>query len=248
MSRIMVSVLLLSTLLGCSRAADAPSGEAPATKADKNLLYAENFDHYPDGAMPEDWWAEGGVRVWVENKRLRTDADPDEPGRVPGIGLTVFNRQVFSGDLRVEFDVHVISSSINANNMNFLLFTSDPEGRPLEETRETRKDGTYSLYHNLNGYIFTFVNERNDRPEARFRFRRCPGFELLSETFALEARVGSTYHIAISRKGNRLAIAVDGKEILSAIDEAEPWREGLIGLRTFRSDLWWDNFKITRLD
>jgi chemotaxis protein MotB len=69
------------------------------------------------------------------------------------------------------------------------MFYSDPAGIPLYETRAARETADYKLYHQLNGYILTFLNDRDgidDRNyqgsgNARFRFRCCPGFKLVKE-------------------------------------------------------------------
>ncbi|GAH65353.1 unnamed protein product, partial [marine sediment metagenome] len=171
----------------------------------------------------------------------------------PGFATTVWCKQEISGDVKVEFDAHVISSSTDVNNINFFLLYSDPAGQPLYETRASRASAGYGFYHTINGYIFTFVSnikEQRDLPpeerKARFRIRRCPGFNLLNEAYTYHSRQGVTYHIEIVKQGHQLSISVDGNLILSAQDP-DPLSQGLIGLRTFRTYLWWDNIKVTRL-
>jgi hypothetical protein len=199
-----------------------------------------------------DWWVEGGEQVWVEDGRLHMKADPPERG--PGFVCTAWHRTPISGNVRIEFDAHVVSSAIDANNINFFFFYSDPSGKPLFETREDRADADYRKYHDLNGYIVTFLkdfrNEGGEHPDgsakARFRLRRCPGFNLLTETFASHCEAGVTYHCEIVRRDGRITFSVDGKTYLEA-DDPDPLNEGLIGLRTFRTYLWWDNIRVTRL-
>ena len=211
------------------------------------VLLFEDFSAAEEGGPPPgDWWVEGGEKVWIDGGHLRVKSDP--PGeRDPGYVCTVWQRQSFSGDLRVEFDAHVIGSSCEANNVNFFLFYSDPSGVPLFNTRESRADGGYGLYHDLNGYIITFLNDTDNRSgKARFRMRRCPGFRLVDEAYDHHCRVGVTYHVTVTREAGRLRYAVDGSEFLSWTDP-QPLAEGLIGLRTFRTDLWWDNIRVTQL-
>jgi len=212
----------------------------------KNVLFNEDFE---SGKLSNDWWVEGGEKVWVENGRLRIKADPPEKNG-EGYVCTVWNKTTLSGDVQVDFDAHVISSSNEANNINFFLFYSDPTGKPLYETRDTRADGGYKHYHNLNGYIFTFLNagrQIEGDARARIRMRRCPGFELLTETYDYHCRQGVTYHVTITRKDGRLTFAVDGTVYLEQ-EDPEPWREGLFGLRTFHTDLWWDNIQIKKIE
>ncbi len=243
-------LLGLITLMAALPAAAAD--EKTPTNRDQNegeLLYFEDFDGYKDGSpAPADWWVEGSVWTGVENGRLRINANPPGGKSDPGHACTAFLRQSFAGDLKVSFEAHVTTATTGLNNINFFLLYTDPAGKPLEDSRESRADGAYKKYHELNGYIFTYVNERGRTDEkARFRIRRCPGFELLSEAYTYEAKKEKTYHVEITRRGADLIISVDGNEILTATDTKGPWPEGLIGLRTFCTDLWWDNIAVTRL-
>ena len=105
----------------------------------------------------------------------------------------------------------------------------------------------YADYHQLNGYIFTFLNASENKENARIRIRRCPGFRLLRETYAGENRADTVYHITLIRQNGVLRFLLDGKELLSAKDE-QPLEGGWFGFRTFRTRLWFDNLKITRLN
>ncbi|HUS81080.1 MAG TPA: DUF1961 family protein [Armatimonadota bacterium] len=210
-----------------------------------------SFDE-PDAA--HGWWAEGGVRTWVEDGRLYMDTDPEQEGGAPGNCATVWCPQQFAGDISIEFDAHVVRSSTGVNNINFFFHYSDPAGMPLYETREQRADGAYAKYHVLSGNIITYLRDVKAGPEganlddlpARVRIRHCPGFELVSETYAYHCNQGVTYHCQIVRQGSRIAFSVDGNLLLEAEDSEAP-SGGLIGLRTFRTCLWWDNIKVTQL-
>jgi hypothetical protein len=203
-------------------------------------------------AEMKNWWSEGGERVWVEDGRLHVKADnPKIPG---GAVSTVWLRTPVTGDFRLETEAHVVSSTIAANNINLFFCYSDPSGKPLEETRESRRNAEYNLYHKLNGYIVTFLNdfegEGGRHPDgstkARYRIRRNPGFNLLSEKFADHCREGVTYRIGIVKSGGDIRLSIDGADVLSARDP-DPLPGGLIGLRTFRTHLWWDNLRVTTL-
>jgi hypothetical protein len=39
---------------------------------------------------------------------------------------------------------------------------------------------------------------------------------------------------------------VDGETLLEA-DDPEPWQGGLLGLRTYRTFLWWDNLRLNSI-
>jgi hypothetical protein len=133
--------------------------------------WTESFDH-----GMADWWAEGGERVWIEDGRLHVRADA--PAVAGGGVATVWSRRPLPSDFEIELDAHVIASSTEVNNINLFFCYSDPSGRSLYSTRESRHSAAYNLYHQLNGYIATFVKEAG---EARIRLRRNPGFSLLAE-------------------------------------------------------------------
>ena len=221
----------------------------------EELLYAESFDDAPDGEeLPVGWWVEGGERVWVEGGRLHVRANPKrDTGTAPKV-CTVWLDREFKGDMRVEFDAHVVASGREVNNINFFFLYSDPTGAPLFESRTTRASAAYGLYHVLDGYIVTFLQDvsnaeqrwPNGTPKARFRLRRNPGFEMIDEAFDYHCRQGVTYQVAMTRQGNRVSYAVDGVEYAAAGDP-EPHEGGIIGLRTFYTELWWDNIAVTAL-
>jgi hypothetical protein len=218
----------------------------------EQVLLFEDFETRPDGPLPADWWVEGGERVWVERGRLHVRADP-AGAKGPGGVCTVWHRRAFEGDIRVEFDACVVGSGIDANNINLFLLYSDPSGRPLYDSRAARAGAGYDLYHGLNGYIFTFLNDAeaeggrldDGSTKARFRMRRCPGFRFVAEAFGYHCRKGVVYHVAVTRRGGRLTYAVDGTTFLSWDDDA-PLDRGHIGLRTYRTHLWWDNIRVVR--
>ena len=210
------------------------------SKNDK-LLFFEDFSKGMD-----NWWVEGSRNVSVKNERLYVIADSELSDKNV---CTVWCKKIFPPDIQVSFDAHIVQSSIGVNNINFFLCYSDPSGKPLYETRKSRKSGKYSLYHNLRGNIFTYLSggtHPDGSPRARFRIRHNPGFNLLSETYDYHCVQGKTYHVKITKLGKILRISVDGKEYLSTVDE-NPCGSGLIGLRTFQTYLWWDNIKVTEV-
>ena len=222
---------------------DFPPGHPALRRSDatEEVILREHFD-YPDGPLPQGWWSEGD-RAEIRNGRLYVNADT---GRLRQ--ATIWLNRAFSGDLRLEYDVCVLNSADTANNVNFFFLYSDPSGAPLIESRQSRQDGRYPNYHSLSGYIFTNVANGNGVP-ARFRLRDCPGFNLLAESHEYENRRRTVYHIAIEKRKNRLTYAVDGRVVLDAADDRfDPvHNSGLIGFRTWHTELWWDNLVVTQL-
>jgi Domain of unknown function (DUF6250) len=217
-------------------------------ESQENLLFFEDFS-----LDMNNWWVEGGDKVWIQHGRLYVRAVGSK--NLKSNVCTVWCKSVFPGDVQIEFDAHVISSPKNVNNINFFLSYSDPSGVPMYETRQQRSTGKYALYHQLNGYIFTFLNDVKGKgsrysdgsSKARFRMRRCPDFHLIKENFGYHCRQGVTYHITITKRGNRLTYGIDGKVYLIAYDN-KSLAGGLIGLRTYSTFLWWDNIEVRKFN
>lgn len=232
-------VLLVLTAASCRQLTKGPA---------EDVLFREDFDSYADGPnLPDQWWHEGSKAVRIKNGRLRADANLDGNGEDYGTS-TVWLDRTFCGDIQVEFDAHILASDGDKNNINFFLLFSDPSGEPLRKTKDQRSDGQYGKYHKLNGYVITFLANGNP-DKARFRMRDDPGFNLIQEEFTYECRQNKTYHIAVCKKGKRITYAVDGTVYLDKIDDAgnPEHKSGIIGFRTWHTDLWWDNLKVTRL-
>lgn len=236
---LLLLVLLAGGIISCPQ---------PALHSSKSLLFSEDFENYPNGPnLPAGWWSEGSKAVSIEDGKLRADANLDGSGEDYECATVWLSRR-FQGGIRVEFDAHVLASENNNNNINFFFLFSDPSGKPLFDSRSERADAKYSKYHKLNGYVFTFLaTDTSDK--ARFRMRDDPGFNLLLENNAYECRQGKTYRIVITKRGRHITYAVDGQVYMAVVDDtANPEHQaGIIGFRTWRTDLWWDNLKVTRI-
>jgi hypothetical protein len=213
------------------------------------LLYSEDFNSHTGKSLPKNWWYEGSKAVSVENGYLRVDANPDNNGEDSNVSTVWLNKE-FSGDLAIEVDVRVLKSNGDKNNINLFFNFSDPSGKPLIKTKMSRADGLYSKYHSstLNGYIITYL--ANGNPDvARFRFRDCPGFNLIKENNGYENRKDKTYHLKIVKRGKHVQFFVDGKVYLDVIDNIFnlEHKKGFFGFRTWKTELWWDNLKIYQL-
>jgi hypothetical protein len=255
-------IFVLGLLFAISVSCDPQPGPLAGGSRIEKVLFVEDFESYPDNStLPAGWWCEGSKAVRIEEGRLRADANLDNTGEDYGVS-TIWLDRTFSGGLRVEFDAHVLASDGDKNNINFFFLFADPSGRPLSQTKDERSDGQYDKYHTLNGYVFTFLADQsgNSAPtlsgltsgnpdKARFRMRDEPGFNLLQENFAYECRQHKTYHITVTKEGNRITFAVDGTVHIDKVDDAAnpEHKSGIIGFRTWHTDLWWDNVKVTQL-
>lgn len=204
------------------------------------LIFEENFN-YPDGALPAIWWSEG-VAASIYNGRLSVDADSTWPGVA-----TIWLDKPFSGNMQISFDVCVVASRDLANNMNFFLLYSMPDGTSLRTTRVDRVDGAYRHYHHLQGYILTHL-ANGDETNGRFRLRYNPGFTLLKEQYGFECKRNTIYRVEITKLRDRIQYRVNGALVLDqVITEELDYREGYIGFRTYHTSLWWDNLQIVSI-
>ncbi len=162
---------------------------------------------------------------------------------------TIWLDKELTGNFRIEYDAHIESSNNNSNNLNCFFLYADTTGTPLRETRALRKSGNYKLYHGYNGYIFTYVPNPKEPSGGRFRLRDCPGFHLIQENNTFESKIGKTYRITIEKLNDRILIYVDGNLMLDKHDDEQNsiHERGLFGFRTWNTELWWDNLRITQL-
>ena len=205
-----------------------------------SIIFMESFD-YPDGMVPSCWWSEGCTPE-IKNGHLFVDADKIAPK-----AATIWLDLNLSGNLQIEFDVQIVSSSDKANNINCFFLYSDPDGLTLRSTAKEREGGSYNLYHKLNGYIFTFV--ANGEEKSRFRFRDNPDFHLLAEDYLDSNKTEENYHVRLVKLSDRIQYWIDGNKIMDIIDDKyNPlYNTGLVGFRTWHTALWWDNLIISQL-
>lgn len=208
----------------------------------KKIVVDEKYN-YPDGSLPENWWSEGCEAV-IKDGHLFVDADDKSYGMA-----SVWLDRRIAGDFIIEYDASIVASKGDKNNINCFLLYSTPDNTLLRDTRNERKDGLYSHYHELNGFIFTFLPNDGNVNEARFRFRKNPGFELVQERVGYRCISGEIYHIKIKKKGNRFRYWVDGKKFIDKnFDELDAdYNQGLFGFRTWSTAIWWDNLLIKQL-
>lgn len=214
-------------------------------------IYSDQFDSF------DNYWAEGGESAWVADHRLYQKADPQVPGDGAAIDQggvsTIWCRTPFPADVEIRVKACVVGSQVGANNINLFLSYAPPEGTTLWDSRGERANGDYTHYHELEGYIFTFIRdwkftgewEGADLP-ARYRMRRCPGFNLLTEKREGLCEQGKVYDLKIRKKGGQLSFSVDGQLMLEATDP-EPLAGGHFGFRTFRTELWWSKLEVWAL-
>lgn len=216
------------------------------------LMMAETFDHLPaDSVLPPGWWCEGSSEFGVKNGQLWQNANPEAGASI--INSVIWIDKIFEGDIRFEADVQVISAKGNVNDVVIFFMFSDPNGKSIDETRSERVSARQNLYTDtMNGYVFFFWGKDGVTTPANIRFRDCPGGHLLLETNAYEIETGKTYRLAIEKVGSILRLFVDGQKCAEhdagTDDRSHPIHDsGLIGLKTWQTELLWDNIQVTQI-
>jgi hypothetical protein len=210
----------------------------------ETLIYQDDFSE----PLDKNWWVEGSQKTWIEDGELHVKADPPEKG--VGCWATVWLKKTLPANVRIEVDCEVLESHSDSNNINFFISYLDPTGKSLEETKDQRPVSEYELYHEMNGYIITFLNDKttsekypDGTAKARIRMRRCPGFQLLTEKYDYHSRRNVSYHFKMTKRGGHLHLNIDGKDWLETTDAA-PFGGGYFGFRTFRTYLKYKSLKI----
>ncbi|PCJ55505.1 MAG: hypothetical protein COA79_20610 [Planctomycetota bacterium] len=212
------------------------------------LLFEENFENDLD-----QWWVEGQMDVFTNDHKIYVDID--KPGQNKGASGTVWLKQKHPENFIITYNALVEQSGIGANNINLFLCYNHPNDKPMIESRDERESGAYNLYHELNGYIITYLNDYDadsgkypdGSTKARIRMRKNPGFNLVNEDYTYHCKQNNLYQFEIIKFKNKLILRVDGEERLSWEDLDGPYGEGLIGLRTFQSKLYWEKFKLFKI-
>jgi hypothetical protein len=194
------------------------------------LLFEEDFNDL------SAWTVESTCTPYTENGVLVWPCEAEE-----GMG-TIWCNQRFEGPTLVTYEVISLEGM---QNINFFAYASHPEG--LLQTTDERT-GRYNEYHSFQNYIVTFLT--NDEPQWRVRFRKDPGFALLSETYVeMDTAMAQPHQMAyLFEENGSFTLYVDQQKILTAKDTSGGYREGYHGLRTWRSKLMYKNFRVYRIN
>jgi len=186
----------------------------------------------------DDWLSEGGADVHTDGRRLIVDA---REGMV-----TIWCRKEFSGPQLVEYDVRLMSTSMESN-VNMFLLAGNPDARGILATTGER-DGTYAQYHRFPNYLVTILNapSSDKREQLRIRMRLDPGFELVEERWGEPLIFGKVYHVGYLIEPPKVTVLIDGDVMCSAVYDAT-LSAGLHGLRIWRTYSIYDNFRVSRV-
>lgn len=154
-------------------------------------------------------------------------------------GVTVWRPETFPDDVLVEYTATCHEDTgadgrTSGRNLNLFFAAVGDDGDP-EVLTETDRTGAYNEYHDLPNYIFTLTYRHS-------RMRRDPGFENRSE-FVVGAQPDHAYDVQVLKRGDEIAAAVDGRLFHHWHDE-DPHGEGWVGLRTWNTDVTYDEWAV----
>ncbi len=203
------------------------------------LLATEDFDNL--GAWTLEAMDPSDVRC--EAGELRIDVAPAHDG------LTLWHRQVFEAPILIEYEARTIGED-GSNDLNHFIMASNPSGRDLFETSETR-GGVFRNYHDLRLYYAGLGVAQN-----RYnRFRRYPrsgppnlenGAGGADRELLLAPDESLRVRIAIETSG-RIRLWKNERLIFDYRETEEFYDRGHFGFRSYNSRLGIRNFRVYRL-
>ncbi len=194
------------------------------------------FEDFKDNL--ENWLPEGKAEVERIRGRLSVDA---REGMV-----TIWCRKEFRGPQLVEYDVRLMSNSLESNINMFLLAGKPDAAGILASTAE--RNGDYNQYHRFPNYLITILNglSSEKREKLRIRMRLNPGFELVEERWYEPLVFGKVYHVAYLIEPPRITVLLDGQVVCRVVYKKK-LIAGLHGLRIWQTHTIYDNFRVSRL-
>jgi hypothetical protein len=188
------------------------------TDVSERLLFEDDFSDL------RNWSVEGTGTAVAQDGTMVWDCSGTREG-------TAWCRTKFDGVTRVTYEVQVLEGR---NNINFFGYAS--------VDLASKRTGAYGEYHTFPNYLITYLLEGG---RWRIRFRKNPGFTLLSESRVEGPDPGRwrTVEVLFSRDGT-IRLGVDGAPVHEMRDPSPLPLSGLHGLRTWRTKLRYRNFRV----
>jgi len=187
----------------------------------EQLLFADDF------ADLRNWSVEGTGTVAAQDGTLVWDCSGTREG-------TAWCRRKFEGATRVSYEVQVLDGR---NNINFFGYA--------DVDLAAARSGAYGEYHTFPNYLITYLLEDG---RWRIRFRKNPGFALLSETRVDGPEPSRWRKIdTVFTRDGMIRLTVDDTPVHEFRDGAPLPLSGTHGLRTWRTKLRYRNFRVYAL-
>lgn len=226
-------VVLMVAVGPCFTAADKPKIESVKIGGDGYLVEWLHHEKW-DARWALRWVVEGNADVKVRDGRLCVQGlNPGKPN------ATIWYRTDLPKNLVVRFKAKVLPPvENNSANLNVFLHARELDGSPIKFGRS----GAYADYHKIPNYIVTLTG--GVQP-GWSRVRRDPGFNMLHEA-GVRSEVGKEYGTVITVQDGRIRYYLNCRKWHDVVDP-EPLPAGKFALRTWRSNVWWDDVEIGKL-
>ncbi|OAM90497.1 DUF1080 domain-containing protein [Termitidicoccus mucosus] len=195
-------------------------------------------EKFADATWRERWVVEGNAALEARNGRLHAVT-----GQPPASNqsATLWWREPLPANVLVEMTAGAapVGGEANAANLNLFFHARELDGAPYHFGRS----GDYPEYHRIPNYIITLTG--GFQP-GWSRVRRNPGFAMLAEEPSTRSEPGQTYRIRTLIAGGRIRYWLDNRLVHDTRDP-EPLPGGHFALRTWRSQVWWSDIRISSL-
>ena len=185
------------------------------------LLFADDFSDL------RNWSVEGTGTAEAVDGTLVWDCSGTREG-------TAWCLASFNGPTRVTYEVQVLEGR---NNINFFGYA--------QVDLTSKRTGAYGEYHTFPNYLITYLIQGE---QWRIRFRKNPGFALLSEARVDGPEPGRWRKVEYRfAKDGIIRLSIDGRTVHEDRDARPLALSGLHGLRTWRTKLRYRNFRVYAL-
>ena len=198
---------------------------------EETLIYEHNFKNGMDA-----WITEGTAEVTIVNGNLQVNSSDSV---LPG--STVWHNKVYPGNIKINYSACLLPP-LNCSNINIFFNFEDRDAINEERVRTAN----YGIYHEYKTNILTYLNEGDGT--TRIRLRKCPGFKLLEEVrLDGEIPLNDVQQLEIILLDGLILFKANGTALLKYFDP-EPYTGGMIGFRTWKTKLWWNDFKVSKIN
>lgn len=228
-------ILVIATLLA--------AGCAPKTRhveIDGRAWHATEIarETFADESWRERWIVEGNAECISTDGRLHV-ATMQTPGLIQA--ATIWWKQALPDNILIEMTAGAepTARETNAANLNLIFHAREADGSPYQFGRS----GDYPEYHRIPNYIITLTG--GFQP-GWSRVRRNPGFIQLAEEPSTRSDPGETYRIRALIANGRIQYWLNDRLVHDTRDST-PLPGGHFALRTWRSQVWWSDIRISSL-
>jgi len=159
-------------------------------------------------------------------------------------GATIWIKKKMPKNYTVCYKAKAIDPEL-AGNLNLFLSAKTIDGLPPDQVD---LGGLYGNYHQqCEMYILTLTGAfefENSSNAGYTRFRKDPGFHLISENQEIITRHNQEQTFEITKRDGKIQVFIDSQLAHLFIDENPIEREGFFGIRTYKTKAFFYDFEV----